>query len=341
LTLQVCCAEDFYDKMEDLINSNVEQLGYMLPLSRERINELFSPSTSYVLLEDDSVVAAFNYISGHEKTSPTVFLRFVVQSPHYVKEIIKNVLRITMAQEKLWIRVSRFGYDRETIKALIDVGFKVGAEIPEMASYGGELYSQYILYYDIKPKYKFKVEREYKNEELYPMLSLEKVRKTSFRVRGLRFSDLEYYETIFNQPNVFRTMGGGVFEGLIYVDKDRIINAAKKREYYTIVCVDQVIDKPVGFLSLGSFPQDVLKGVGNIGMFVDERYQGIGVGSTLLENAILLAKRLHYRLLFLSVFDTNIAGVKLYEKFGFKEHGRVPGWFQNGYVKEIMMTRRV
>ena len=115
----------------------------------------------------------------------------------------------------------------------------------------------------------------------------------------------------------------------------------RKREYYTLVCVDMNANKPVGFLSLGPMRQDALGNVGTIGMFVDERYQGIGVGTLLMQNVVILAKRLHLRVLFLSVFNTNKAGISLYKKFGFEEHDRLLGWLQNGYVEEIMMTKKI
>ena len=41
------------------------------------------------------------------------------------------------------------------MKFLVDFGFKVGAEIPEMVSYEGRLYPVMILYLDLRDKYEF------------------------------------------------------------------------------------------------------------------------------------------------------------------------------------------
>ncbi|MHA1665348.1 MAG: GNAT family N-acetyltransferase, partial [Candidatus Njordarchaeales archaeon] len=143
------------------------------------------------------------------------------------------------------------------------------------------------------------------------------------------------------QNNVYRTMGSGVFEGLLYVNRETIWQNVLRKKLYTLTCIDEKKGIPMGFLSLSLYDEDVLKGVANLGMLVDERYHGLGAGSLLMEKAILLAKRLHLRLLSLSVFNVNPAGIRLYKKFGFVEHGRYPGWFQNGYIEEIFMSKKL
>jgi len=337
--LRLIPIEKVYDKVYDFVNEHIEQLGYVRPIDKERFVQQFSRERSYALLKENEIVCVFSYISGFEKTSPTGFIRFVVSSPDDVKVMLKHIIRIATSQEKLYLRVSRFGYDQAVINTLCDLGFKVGAEIPNMVSYEVQLYNYYILYFDLRNQYSFDIERRYKEEELYPLLPVEKAKSFSFRIRGLQYEDFTFSERIFNQPNVFRTMGRGVFEGLIHFDRDSWWRGVLRREYYSLVCVDEVSKRPIGFLSIGLNSQDVLKGVGNIGMFVDEKYHGLGAGSLLMENAILLGKRLHLRMLTLSVFNINPIGIRLYKKFKFKEYGRVPGWFQNGYIEEIMMAR--
>ena len=341
MNIKVVCMEKFVDDAVDFVNLHSEQLGFVLPVTRSVVERYFRPSSSYILFSGNDIVGVFSYISGVEKTAPTGFLRFIVEKPDYINDILKFAVRKAVANEKLFIRTLIYGYEKEIITSLKNLGFKVAAEIPDMVSYDGELYPMVILYLDLRDRYKFNVARSYVSEELYPLRKVDKAREYSFKVRGLKYEDLDVFEKVFNEPNVFRTMGRGIFEGLVYVNKQQIWESLLKREFYTLTCIDEKKEVPVGFLSLDPYDQDVLKSVGGIGMFVDEKYHGLGVGSLLMENALLLGKRLHLRMLYLSVFDTNIAGIKLYKKFGFIEHGKFPGWLQNGYINEIFMSRKL
>ena len=52
-------AEGCTDAVKSFINLNAEQLGYLYPLSQERINRLFPPSSSCVLLNENEIVGGF------------------------------------------------------------------------------------------------------------------------------------------------------------------------------------------------------------------------------------------------------------------------------------------
>lgn len=341
MVIKVVCMEKLVDDAVDFVNLHSEQLGFVLPITKSVIERYFRSSSSYLLLSDNDTVGVFSYISGIGKNSPTGFLRFIIENTEYLKDLLKFVMKKAIVNEKLFIRTSIYGYEQGIISCLKNLGFKVAAEIPDMVSYDGQLYPMIILYLDLRDKYKFNVTRNYISEELYPLRKVEKVKEYSFKVRGLRYEDLSVFEEIFNEFNVLRTVGRGVFEGLIYVNREQMWRSLMRREFYNLTCIDEKRGLPIGFLSLEPYGQDVLKGVGGIGMFVDERYHGLGAGSLLMENAILLAKRLHLRLLYLSVFETNPAGIKLYKKFGFTEHGKFPGWLQNGYIHEIFMSKKL
>ena len=341
MVVKIKIMEEFIENAVDFVNVYSEQLGFVLPIDKDKVKRYFNPSISYLLISDNNIVGIFSCISGSEKTSPTGFLRFVVADSAYLGELLKFVVKKAIANEKLFIRTSVYGYEREILDSLQNLGFKIAAEIPNMVSYNGELFPLFTLYLDLRDRYKFNVARDYVSEQLYPLKKVDKAKEYSFKIRGIRQGDLDFFEKIFNQPNVFRTMGTGIFEGLIYVNKQQIWERIMKREFYTLTCIDEKRATPVGFLTVNPYDQDVLKGVGGIGMFVDEEYQGLGVGTLLMENALILSKRLHLRMLYLSVFDTNVPGIKLYKKFGFMEHGRFPGWLQNGYVNEIFMSREL
>ena len=61
-----------------------------------------------------------------------------------------------------------------------------------------------------------------------------------------------------------------------------------------------------------------------IGIFILQRYCGIGLGRQLMEYAIENARKTELEQLKLGVFDDNVAAIRLYEKLGFREWGREP-----------------
>ena len=63
-------------------------------------------------------------------------------------------------------------------------------------------------------------------------------------------------------------------------------------------------------------------GFGEIGMLVDRRWRGRGVGSALVRAAIGLAREQGLHKLSLEVFARNTAAIALYRKCGFVEEGR-------------------
>jgi RimJ/RimL family protein N-acetyltransferase len=58
---------------------------------------------------------------------------------------------------------------------------------------------------------------------------------------------------------------------------------------------------------------------GELGIGIRDDYQGIGIGSKLMDNLIKLAQREGLRKIHLSVFVNNYRAIRLYEKFGFKK----------------------
>lgn len=82
--------------------------------------------------------------------------------------------------------------------------------------------------------------------------------------------------------------------------------------------------------------------VGSVGMGVDERYQGHGVGSALLAALIDLADNWYnLQRLELAVYRDNATAVHLYEKFGFQIEGTHRAYaFRDGlYVDAYSMAR--
>ena len=78
-----------------------------------------------------------------------------------------------------------------------------------------------------------------------------------------------------------------------------------------------------------------------IGIFILQKYCGIGLGRQLMEYAIENARKTELEQLKLGVFDYNVAEIHLYEKLGFREWGREPHAFKlkdGSYRDEIQMV---
>lgn len=84
----------------------------------------------------------------------------------------------------------------------------------------------------------------------------------------------------------------------------------------------------VGFAMYGLFPEyDESNVNGRVWLdrfFIDERFQGKGLGSLMLKSLIQHLERLYMcKRLFLSLYETNVHAFRLYEKFGFRFNGEL------------------
>jgi len=99
----------------------------------------------------------------------------------------------------------------------------------------------------------------------------------------------------------------------------------------------------VGTLTLAPYFGDLKKTrhVKTLGMGVAKAFRGLGVGSALMEYSFVWARGRRVKKIVLSVFSTNEAAIRLYEKFGFEREGVARQQFLiNGrYIDEIMMGR--
>ena len=109
------------------------------------------------------------------------------------------------------------------------------------------------------------------------------------------------------------------------------------------VLVAEVDGKVVGNLGLERFTNLRRSHVGYIGMAVHDAWQGKGLGSALLQEAITLAWQwLGLTRLELTVFVDNAGAIKLYEKAGFEQEGRLKQFaFRDGQLCDVFSMARV
>ncbi len=102
-------------------------------------------------------------------------------------------------------------------------------------------------------------------------------------------------------------------------------------------------DDLIGSLTLGTNPtRPRMNHIGHIGMAVRDDWQGKGVGTALMRAALDLADNwLGLTRIELHVFTDNVAGIALYEKFGFEIEGahRRFAFRDGGYVDAYSMAR--
>jgi len=140
---------------------------------------------------------------------------------------------------------------------------------------------------------------------------------------------------------VIRGLASGVLGGLYPWVAGEYDGRVESGRVVPIVCEDETIGEPVGLLDLFRAIPDTMQHSTGLGMFVRPEYQGIGVGTMLMNAMKTLARRLHLARVWLSVFEGNVPAQRLYKKAGFEECGKVAGWLQEGYISEIYMVLKL
>lgn len=99
----------------------------------------------------------------------------------------------------------------------------------------------------------------------------------------------------------------------------------------------------VGNLGLFGSVGDFLKHNARLGMGIEKKFCGIGLGSAMLEHAIEQSRRLNIHRIELTVRTFNQTGINLYEKVGFKRVGLlkeaafIDGRYCDEYMYQILL----
>lgn len=103
----------------------------------------------------------------------------------------------------------------------------------------------------------------------------------------------------------------------------------------TILKVAVLKDKIIGYVCL----RTILDVTHILNLAVLPEFRGQGIGSMLLRDALQELKQsgIKTNLVTLEVRESNIAAIRLYEKFGFKIIGRRSGYYQKPYEDAIIM----
>lgn len=80
-------------------------------------------------------------------------------------------------------------------------------------------------------------------------------------------------------------------------------------------------EKMVGFGILKFFSKKTRKHVCQLGIVINDSYQGMGYGKDLGDKMINWAKENNFKKIWLTVYNDNIRAIKLYKKLGFQREG--------------------
>lgn len=108
------------------------------------------------------------------------------------------------------------------------------------------------------------------------------------------------------------------------------------------VLVAERAGKVVGWASLNAFnPRPAYDHVADLSVYVGREARGQGIGTTLLAVLPEVARILGYHKLVLAAFPTNAAGLRLYQRSGFREVGvyREQGFVDARWVDVTVMER--
>ena len=106
-----------------------------------------------------------------------------------------------------------------------------------------------------------------------------------------------------------------------------------------LLLVAEYENRIIGYLTLETCSDDASTHVSSLGILIHPLYRRQGLGADLIKFGILQAKEKKYQKIILSVFNTNIGAIRLYEKFNFKIVGKREKQFKvnDQYINEILM----
>lgn len=161
-------------------------------------------------------------------------------------------------------------------------------------------------------------------------------RRVSVHIRGGGGDDWEALHAIWNQPTVYWGTLQVPYRSAEF-DRQRVQHPPER--FWPLVA--ELDGRVVG--NSGLFIDELNRShVGHVGMMVHEDYQGMGVGSALMEAVIDLTDNwLGLDRLHLEVYTDNHRAARLYQKYGFKEEGiwRAYAFRAGHYVDTLVMGR--
>lgn len=144
------------------------------------------------------------------------------------------------------------------------------------------------------------------------------------KIRRATRADWSEIIEIYNEAVALRTATADTEP--VTVDSKRDWLEGHLNECFPIL-VCEIESKVVGWCSLSIYRhgRPAFDRTVEVSYYVSKDNQGKGMATQLLEQAIAECSRLGYRTLVAILLDVNVPSIRLLEKFGFAEWGRMPG----------------
>jgi phosphinothricin acetyltransferase len=165
---------------------------------------------------------------------------------------------------------------------------------------------------------------------------------TDVVLRALRWSDLDDLLELHNELIDEEAMIGGDKKMTRDEQVDRHAEMMKDVEGgRSVVIVAEIDGKAVGQTNARK-RGGRLRHTAGLGVFVRRAHRGRGVGSELLRELEVQARKIGVEVLCLEVYSVSPA-VELYRRLGYAEYGRLPGgiMYRGGYVDAVSMYKRI
>jgi RimJ/RimL family protein N-acetyltransferase len=155
---------------------------------------------------------------------------------------------------------------------------------------------------------------------------------------------LQHLNSVFGESYMNMNHPSNHFEKFPVAEEEKILAdfAASSSKFMLSAFYENRIVGNLGmFGSVGEF----LKHNARLGMGIEKKFCGLGLGSALLEHALTQAKRLKFHRIELTVRTFNEAGIKLYERVGFERVGLlknaafIDGRYFDEYMYQILLER--
>ncbi len=163
-----------------------------------------------------------------------------------------------------------------------------------------------------------------------------------FIIRPIMVGDAMGINELRRMPGVFENILGIPSER-VKRNEDGIANMGENTHQFVAVTKNEEGQEIIiGSAALSVFTNPRTRHGASIGMMVHRDYQGMGVGTRLLEALLDIADNwLMLRRVELNVFTDNERAIKLYKKFGFEIEGtlRKAAIRSGRYIDEYIMAR--